>query len=251
MKFKLAFIIAVSASVLFYFLKAKNSSQVLEDVIIVGTESSYPPYEFMENGVLKGFEIELVEEIGKRLGKKIVFKDMSFDHLLFAAESGQIHLIAAALTPTENRSKQVLFTQSFSEDSSIVLLSLKEDPINNFKELTGKTLIINDGYSYNIDEVEKLTLLKIPTPIEALTALKYKKAHAYLLSKQAVHSYIKKIGQDLFHQKDLDLNEKTAIAISPLYSKYLEPINLALTELKQEGFIKDLTKKWFFDEVLQ
>ena len=53
------------------------------DVIQVGTESTYPPYEFRdENNNLKGFDIEMMEAIAEKIGKKVEWVDMPFDSLI-------------------------------------------------------------------------------------------------------------------------------------------------------------------------
>ncbi|MBA2869460.1 transporter substrate-binding domain-containing protein [Methanococcus maripaludis] len=43
------------------------------DSIVVGIYPHMPPYQYLENGELKGFEIDLINELGQRMDKKIIF----------------------------------------------------------------------------------------------------------------------------------------------------------------------------------
>ena len=59
-----------------------------ENVWIVGTSADNPPYEFIQNGEIVGFDIDFITEIGKHLGKRVEFKNMEF-HTLLAALSAK------------------------------------------------------------------------------------------------------------------------------------------------------------------
>jgi len=67
-----------------------------KDVILVGTESTYPPYEFRdEKNNLKGFDIDLMEAIAAKIGKKLEWVDMPFDSLIPALLAKKIDIVAA------------------------------------------------------------------------------------------------------------------------------------------------------------
>lgn len=78
---------------------AKSSDKPL----IVGTEPSFPPFEMTENDTYVGFDIDLANAIGEKLGRKVEIKTMGFDALIPALKSGQIDLIASAMSATEER----------------------------------------------------------------------------------------------------------------------------------------------------
>ena len=75
---------------------AKSSDKPL----IVGTEPSFPPFEMTENDTYVGFDIDLANAIGEKLGRKVEIKTMGFDALIPALKSGQIDLIASAMSAT-------------------------------------------------------------------------------------------------------------------------------------------------------
>ena len=79
--------------------------------IVLGTSADYPPYEFHEtiNGVdtIVGFDIEIAKVIAKELGVELEIKDMSFDGLLAALQSGTVDMVIAGMSATPERQKSV------------------------------------------------------------------------------------------------------------------------------------------------
>lgn len=82
------------------------------DVITVGTSPMFP-FSFVQQGKNAGIEIELLEMFAARTGRRIVFETIDFSGLIAALSTGRIDIIAAAMTITEERSRQVLFSDSY------------------------------------------------------------------------------------------------------------------------------------------
>ncbi|ETJ40431.1 Extracellular solute-binding protein family 3, partial [human gut metagenome] len=73
--------------------KPKMTQQ--EGVLRVGSETTFPPFEFTEGDKYVGFDVDLSEAISKKIGLKMEFKSMGFDALIPAVQSGDIDMIAA------------------------------------------------------------------------------------------------------------------------------------------------------------
>src|SRR5689334_13273402 len=71
------------------------------DTLIVGTNSEFQPFSFKEGDTITGFDIDVIEEVGKRLDKKIRLKDLPFEALIPEVQLGNIHVIAGGITPTK------------------------------------------------------------------------------------------------------------------------------------------------------
>lgn len=229
--------IAVSA----FFLLSKTPTKTYSSTIVVGTESNYPPFEFMQDSQLVGFEIDLVREIAKRLEMQVEFKDMAFDNLLLAAQNGSIDVIAAALTPTPERMEQVLFCDVHMQNS-LALVSLQASALTSLDELRGKTVILNDGFATekSLSLSATTNTLKIPTIIEAILALKSGRADAYIVSSAAVKRYV---GPEL-SLHDLGIEESMAFGIAKTREDLVEKFNKTLTEMSSDGSLEALKRKW-------
>lgn len=86
-------------------IQSKEAAAKTDKPLIVGTEPSFPPFEMAENDTYTGFDIDLANAIGEKLGRKVEIKAMGFDALIPALKSGQIDMIASAMSATEERKK--------------------------------------------------------------------------------------------------------------------------------------------------
>ena len=107
----------------------------IPDTIIVNTSADYPPFAFQQDNAIVGFDIDVVQEAIKRLGKTIAIKDTPFELLIPQASIGVCHVIAANLAITPEREKLVVFTRPYLTNSPLVVLTLaKNAPINSLND---------------------------------------------------------------------------------------------------------------------
>ena len=83
-------------------------------VIRVGTSADYPPFEFLDsNGARLGLDIELMEEIGGRMGVLVEWVDLPFEELVGAVQAGRIDAAISAFELTPDRDAQVDFSRAY------------------------------------------------------------------------------------------------------------------------------------------
>jgi len=107
--------VAESTSVLDKIQKAKKVS--------VGTSADYPPYEYLDDaGNKTGFDIELMEEIAKRMGVELEWVDMPFDSLVAAVAGGKLDMSISCFNYDEERDEIVDFSEAYytTEDAFVV-----------------------------------------------------------------------------------------------------------------------------------
>src|SRR5690606_25176810 len=112
-----------------------SANVVMAKTYIVGTSADFPPFEYVEEGEYVGFDIELIKEIGKLKGFEVEVKDLSFDSLIPALKTGNIDIIIAAMTITEERQQVVdLSIPYYSANQSVIV---REDSDKNMTVLFG------------------------------------------------------------------------------------------------------------------
>ena len=88
-----------------------------EGTLLVGLSGDYPPFEFykMIDGkeTLVGFDVMLAEKIAEELGVEVEFKNMDFNSLIGALQSGQVDMVISGMSPNETRLKQVDFSDFY------------------------------------------------------------------------------------------------------------------------------------------
>ena len=96
-----------------------------DDTIVPGTSTPFRPFEYIDEGSneLVGFDIELVEEAIRRTDyEQGEWQDIEFDQLETALEGGDIDLLAAAYSITEERQESFTFTDSYYEVSQAIVV---------------------------------------------------------------------------------------------------------------------------------
>ena len=84
-------------------MQRENVISRKSNILVMGTNATFKPFEYKESGEIVGFDIDLAKEIANDLGMELKIEDMSFDGLLPALESGQIDMAVAGMSVTEDR----------------------------------------------------------------------------------------------------------------------------------------------------
>ncbi len=113
--------------------------------LTVGANIGNVPWEFEDaSGKVTGFEIDLVNEIAKRLGKTVEFVNTPFNGLFPAVQSGRINMAVSSITITEKRLQSVSFAQPYY-DSDQSLTVTAASGITGLKGMSGKVVGVDTG----------------------------------------------------------------------------------------------------------
>ena len=92
------------------------------DKVILGTNAAFPPFEYVEGKNIVGFDITMGEKIAKTAGMKLEVLDMAFDSLIPALQAGTIDFIAAGMSVTEERKKNVDFSVPYFASEQVIIV---------------------------------------------------------------------------------------------------------------------------------
>jgi arginine/lysine/histidine transporter system substrate-binding protein len=214
--------------------------------LIVGTSADYPPYEFHKsisgNDNIVGFDVEIAKEIAKDLGVKLVIKDMDFKGLLNALESGNIDMVLAGMTPTDERKQSVDFSNIYyTATQTLVVRTEDKDKIKSIQDLDGKGLGVQKGSIQ--EDIAKNQLPKAqPKALGKISdlalALKTKKVDAAIIESPVASSYVN-ANKDLIIS-DVKLKTEdagSAVAVKKGEQDFVDAINKTLDKLKSSKAI--------------
>lgn len=232
-------------------LSGCGSPDTTTDILIVGTESNFPPFAFKEKSELVGFDIDVVKEVARRLQKTIEFKDMGFEALIPQAQLGSMHVIAAGMTPTPERAKVVSFTKPYVNGDPLFIVTLIGNDAKDLEDLKrGKRVVVNQGYTadFFMSKIEGPELLRLDTPAEAFLALKQGRADAFVTARNTLAPFFKKHDAEGFEYKIIPgTDESTALIVSKNYPELLDAMQKQLDAMDQDGTLQALKKKWDID----
>ncbi len=146
-------------------LSAGASAQSTE-TLRVGMSGGYFPFTFVRQDKLQGFEVDVMNAVGKETGLDIDFETMSFSGLVGALESGRIDTIANQITITPEREAKFAFTQPYVFDGAqVVVKKGQEGAIKGPEDLKGRTVAVNLGSNFEqlLEELPYADEIKIKT----------------------------------------------------------------------------------------
>lgn len=220
-----------------------------EKTLIVGTSADYPPFCFRgHNDELVGFDIALIKEVARRLSIPVSIQDKPFSTLLPQLELGQIHLIAAGMSPTPERAQRVTFTRPYHVGNSLLIVTRKNGPsFALVKELEGKQVLVNTGYTadHYLTPLVNAQIVRLPKVADAVEALERGKADAFVTAALTLQPYLKDRPDRFVMTPILGTDEKIALGISKKVSEErVEAIQKALDAMEQDGTLASLKTTW-------
>jgi len=239
--------IAVSLLVgLTLFLSGCNKEEKAK-TLHFAISAEYPPFEYMEQGELKGFDIDLAKLIAKELGKEAVFDNMQFSSILPAVSFGQDEMAISTITITPERKVNLDFSAPYYFESMAVVFK-KEQPLHSAQELAHKKLACQLGTTMEIwtkKQVPTAELISMNNNNQAIEALKAGHVEAVIMDGAQGLVFSKKnpgLSYALIAQSD----DGYGIALAK-NSALTSQVNEALKKLQTSGAIQKLQQQWLGD----
>lgn len=232
------------AMVLVFALGACTATKE-NNVLTMGTNAAFPPYEFVEGDKIVGIDAEIAAAIAEKLGMELEIKDMAFDSLIPAVAGGSVDVVLAGMTVTDERKESVNFSDSYATGIQSVII--KEDSaIASIDDLAGKIIGVQTGTTGDIycsgdygDDAVK----RFDNGALAVQALVNGQVDCVVIDNQPAIAFVA-ANEGL---KILDTEyavEDYAIAMNKEDTELLEKVNTALAELKAEGKIDEIVAKY-------
>lgn len=214
--------------------------------IVLGTNAEFPPFEFREKGEITGFDMELATAISKKIGRELEIKDMAFDGLIPALQSNKIDFIAAGMTATDERRKNVNFTKSYYQSSQVIIVNDDNTEIKGVENLEGKKVGVQLGTTGDTEaqKIKDVKLKKYNAAFAGVIELKNKKIDAIILDSEPAANFVRE-NKGLKILSENLTKEEYAMAVSKKNEKLLKEIDGALKELRENGEYDRLFKKYF------
>jgi ABC-type amino acid transport substrate-binding protein len=115
-----------------------------EKSVTIGVINNFPPFEYVDNGKLTGFDIDVVDAALKAEGMKGDWRVMGFDGLIPALQAGQVSLAVSDISVTDERKKVVDFTDPYYTDGQSLAVKAGSG-ITSLNDLKGKTIVATQG----------------------------------------------------------------------------------------------------------
>lgn len=218
-------------------------------VLRIGVDDAFPPMEYRdEKGKLTGFDVDLADEIGRRLGVAIEWVPTAWDGVILALQSGKFDIILSSMTITEERAKMLDFSPPYIWGAQIVVVREKDDSVKSVPDLAGKVVGSQLGSTGEIAArkiagVKELKLYGQFT--EALTDLAIGRVQAVVVDEFVGRYYITMRPGVYRVLRERLAEEEVGIAFRKGEKALREAVCAALEAIKADGTYAAISKKWF------
>lgn len=222
---------------------------VSEGTLTVCSDIPYAPFEVEEGGEYTGFDIDLMNEIANGLDLDVQVKDVGFDGLQSGASlaAGQCDIGASAMTITEEREKNIDFSDPYYDSKQTLLVPSGSD-IQTIDDLAGTDVGVQQGTTGKLYAEENAPddakLVSFPSDAELYQAIKSGSIDAILqdLPVNLTHTE----GGDFQIVEEYDTDEQYGFAVKEEGSEaLLEAVNEQLAKLKKNGTYDELYNTYF------
>lgn len=217
-------------------------------VLVMGTNAEFPPYEYYEGQEVVGIDAEMAAAVAEKLGMELKIEDMAFDSLIPALSSGKVDIVAAGMTVTEDRLKNVNFSDSYATATQAIIVK-EGSEIATADDLVGKKIGVQLGTTGDIyaSDVEGATIEQYNKGMEAVMALSQDKLDAVIIDNEPAKVFVSEV-EGLKILDEAFVTEEYAIAIAKDNDELVEKVNAALAELTADGTLQTIVDKYITAE---
>lgn len=224
--------------------------------LTIGLDDTFAPMGFKDDkGEIVGFDIDLAKEVAKRMGVEAVFKPSEWSGIVFELKSKNIDAIWNGMTITEDRLKEISFSDTYMSNSQIIV-TLANNTLQSKEELKGKVIGLQLGSSsFSAVSADPLNnefkeIKKYDTNVDALMDLEAGRVDAVVLDEIVARYYIaqkeKNDNKDIFKVLNGDFGkEDYGVGIRQEDEDLKNEINKIISEMRKDGSFDIIYEKWF------
>jgi len=254
---------------------AFSSCKKDENVLVMATNAAFPPYEYKEGDSFKGIDVEIAQAIADKLGMELRIEDVDFGAVLTGVEQGKYDMGMAGITVTDERKEKMDFSKTYATGIQVIIVNdgstiTTLDDFFNYDENGDPVSLKNPnikigvqenttGDIYSSDAVAKWgfndlaedgsvttdRVTRYKTGAEAVAALKTGKVDCVIIDNEPAKSFVAaNEGIHILEGENEYAIEDYAICVTKGNTELLEKINKALDELKADGTIDAIIRKY-------
>lgn len=230
-------------AMIFMFAACGGNKEAAKKVYVVGTNAEYPPFEYVENGEIAGFDAEIIKEAAKRMGIEYKWLNTNFDGLIPALQTKKVDIVIAGMSVTPEREKAVNFSVPYLT-SNVAIVTNSKNPIKDMNDLSGKSYGVELGTTKEASarKIDGAEVVPFSSTTGALVALKSGKIDGMVLDESVSSKYIEK-NPELVLVGVME-GEPKAAAFNKDDKELMENFSKVLEEMMADGTVAELREKY-------
>lgn len=221
-------------------------------VVRVATDATYPPFEMVEESTkgLIGFDMDLINAVAEEAGIQIEVVNIGFDPLLTGMAQCQYDAAISAITITEERGKQMAFSNPYINAGQVVTINKATTDIQGPQDLVGKSIGVQLGTTgaMEAEKIEGAVVKTYDTVDLAFQDLVNRQVDAVVADYPTSLAFVQVNSENIMTVGDVFTEETYGIAVCKTNTELLNTINTALAKVMEKGLVTELEQKWLAGE---
>ena len=223
-----------------------------DGVIKIGTEGTYAPFTFTDKtGKLTGFDVEIAEEVAKRLGVKAEFIVTKWDGMLAGLDAKRFDAVVNEVTIKKERQEKYDFSSPYIVSKAVLIVNKDNNEIKRFEDLKGKKS--GQSLSSNLSEIAKsygAEIVQIDGFNQSIDLISSKRIDATINDSLSYLDYKKqKPDSSIKVVDEMATKDQSAILFNKGNKELVDEVNKALDDIKKDGTYLKISQKWFGEDV--
>jgi len=217
-----------------------------QELLRVGTDATFPPFEYSEGGKRMGFDVDLIEAIAKVINRKVEWTEIDFKGLIPGLLAKRFDVAASAIYITDERRKVVDFTDPYYPGGLVIMTAKGDKRIQGPEDLNGKKVTVQVGtksVGFLKDNFPGVERVEVEKNQEMFQLVEIGRADAAVTGKPAAKLYARSRATLQVIDKQLTV-EEYGYAIRKDDPELLKAFNEALKKLKADGTYQQLVNKY-------
>lgn len=231
-------------SVMALGLSAGTAFAAAHDVVRLGTEGAYPPFNFLNDaGEVDGFERELGDELCKRAELTCEWVTNDWDSIIPNLISGNYDAIIAGMSITEERKEKIDFTAAYTLPSPSAFVATSADADVTAGVVAAQVNTIQASYLVE----NGIQLLEFATPEETVAAVRNGEADAVLSDKDFLDAIVAEDDSLSYAGEDVYIGSGIGMGVRKSDTELRDKFSAAIEAMKADGSLNALITKWLPD----
>ena len=218
--------------------------------LVVGVEGTYPPFTYHDdNGELTGLDIELGKALADKLGVEVEFQEAAWDSLLIGIDTERFDTVINSVSITDERAEKYDFSDPYYYEARRVVVRADDDSIHGPEDLNDKKIATNTTNAFiPWYEEQGVEVVGIDTSGEAIDLLLSGRVDFVGINVPVLNAYLQEHPDAAGKVKEAfvipNSEDVIAIPVRKGEPEFLDAINAALAELREEGTLKEISEKY-------
>ena len=223
----------------------KGQLTIYKDRVMVGTDATYPPFEFIEDGIIKGFDMDIAMEIAHRIDKDMQIVPIIWDFTYKIPEDIRLDMIISAVSEDTEKDEVVDFSDPYySMEYLLIVLSDTELVIK--EDLTSKKVGIIDNKVKDLDigYLNEFSIEEYKEVLIMMEDLRNRNIDGVILSIPLGRNIVEE-NNGIYRVLEVTSSLRTFIMVFHKGSLLRDIVNMVLKEMFKDGTYQQIYDIWF------